>query len=493
MQRGSPLFNKSRLDSATLVLVLTFLFLAFNLGKALFLYGGHALAALAYPYPLAYGEGPLLDQVLRLASGENIYRNSFATPPYTVTNDPPLFMALQVPFTRLFGMALWYGRGISILCLLITALFLGLTLYQLTADPIAAIVSGLLLFSVPYFVNWSVYDRSDTLALALSWVGLFALVRWPDRRSGLVLAGLFFTAAIYTNQAYVLAAPLTALAWLLQKRRARAALALLIGLAAAVLLLFLALNFITRGGFLLNTITGNVYPWDSRQAAGRYIEIGIHAFYLGLIAILFLLSERLSTPTRSWPFVLPYLCAAVLISAAAGRAGAGDNALYELAAALCLVAGAALAWLRNKWARAVLVLLVALQVSFFVSWTNLEYEPTFKEKFAVQTEVSQLAAIVRQTDGVMLADEYMGLLPLAGRRLYYQPFEYAQLAQAGLWDPAPLIKDLQEKKFPALLIYWPADFHITLSRWPGDIYQVLWNNYKIDQTLADTWVLYPRK
>jgi hypothetical protein len=42
---------------------------------ALFEYVRLAIAAVAFPFPLDYSEGPILDQVLRLARFENIYRD----------------------------------------------------------------------------------------------------------------------------------------------------------------------------------------------------------------------------------------------------------------------------------------------------------------------------------------------------------------------------------------------------------------------------------
>ena len=209
------MISKLRLNFSTIVLTIAILFLVVHLGNALFLYARHAVAAVGFPYPLDYGEGPILDQVLRLSKGETIYRSSFDVPPYTVTLTPPLYMLLQSPLVQVFGLSPGYGRALSILSLLIAAMFLGLTLFQLTRDHLASIIGGLLLFSVPYFFNWSVLDQVDSLALALSWAGLFSIIRWPDRWRGLTLAVLLFTGAIYTQQTYMLVAPATALAWLI--------------------------------------------------------------------------------------------------------------------------------------------------------------------------------------------------------------------------------------------------------------------------------------
>jgi hypothetical protein len=53
---------------------------------------------ITFPYPLDHGEGPLLDQAMRLARFENIYRRDLTLPPYTLANYPPLFPLAQAPF-----------------------------------------------------------------------------------------------------------------------------------------------------------------------------------------------------------------------------------------------------------------------------------------------------------------------------------------------------------------------------------------------------------
>src|SRR5215510_10686027 len=59
--------------------------------------------AITFPYPLDYGEGPLLDQAMRLARFENIYRGDLTVPPYTLANYPPLFPLIQAPLVLAFG------------------------------------------------------------------------------------------------------------------------------------------------------------------------------------------------------------------------------------------------------------------------------------------------------------------------------------------------------------------------------------------------------
>lgn len=487
------MITKLRANISSVALIAAYGILAAYLGKLIFLFARHAVMAISFPYSLEYGEGPILDQILRLASAENIYRNTITMPPYTITSAPPLFMLLQVPFFRVFGPAFWYGRGISVISLVIAATFLSLALYQLTGDRLASLISGLLIFTIPYFWNWSVLDRVDTLALGLSWAGLWAIIRWPDQRRGLVASIILFTAALSTQQTNALVAPITALVWLLQSRRTRRAVELFAGVGGSSVAIFLAINGLTQGGFFLNLVTYNPNLWNYPQVAGKFFEILLNSFIFGLFALIFFLGERLDTPTRTWPLALPYLVIATLVTLLVGKAGSNDGYMYEMSAAFCLATGAALAWLKNHWIKAAALLLIAMQVNSFFTWTTEQYLPEFEEKIANRPEIAQLASLVRQANGPILADEYNGLLPLTGKQLYYQPFEFAQLARAGLWDPAPLMSELAQRKFTALLIYFPRNFNITRSRWPENLYSAIWDTYTNTGEKASNLVCLPIK
>ncbi|MBE0695489.1 MAG: hypothetical protein IH586_01055, partial [Anaerolineaceae bacterium] len=110
-----------KIVSAQILLVLTLVGLSIPFWSSVSTYVRLAHASLSFRYPLDYGEGPLLDQTLRIASGENIYHNDFSVPPFTISNYPPVFLLLQAPFALIFGPAFWYGRLISILGALLTA------------------------------------------------------------------------------------------------------------------------------------------------------------------------------------------------------------------------------------------------------------------------------------------------------------------------------------------------------------------------------------
>lgn len=485
--------SKFRTNSSWIIPAIALLIVIFNLGKALFLFLRHMIMAISFPFPLEYGEGLVLDQIIHLASRVNIYRNTIATPPYTVTNSPPLYMLIQVPFDWIFGPAFWYGRIISVISLVFIAIFLSLTLYNLTKDWMASAISGLLLFSIPYFWNWSVLDRADSLALALSWAGLYTAIRWPDRQRRLIISMILFTAAIFTQPTNALVAPITAMVWLLISHHTRQSMVLFAGTGGFCLALYLIINILTKGGFYLNLITYNPNIWNFQEVTGRFIETSFNSLVLGLIAVFFLVAEQVGTRSQAWPFVLTYFIIAGVITFLIGKAGPNDGYMFELSIALCLTTGAALAWVKNHLAKAAIWVLIAIQINSYTTWTIEQYLPSFNERIADRDEIAQLAKKVLQASDPILIDEYNGLLPLAGKSLYYQPFEFAQLTRAGLWNPTPLINDIAKKRFSMLMIYFPRDLTITNSRWPENIYASFWENYMNTDDLASTLVCLPQK
>ena len=457
---------------------------------ALMLFLRHGWDALAFPFPLNYGEGPLLDQAVRLASFEGIYSSDLARAPYTISNYPPFYLLVQAPFVWLFGPELWYGRLISLASVAATALLVALTLFTLTRDRIAAMAAGLTFPAIPYVLRWSSLGRVDLLGLALSWAGLFAVVRWPQRRRAMLAAAVLFVAAVLTRQTYVLAAPLTAFVWLLaqgQRRRALELAGLGCGLGLAS---FAALNVSTDGGFFLNTVTANINDF-------RWERVSFNALGAGLACPLLLLGG-LAFAWRSprdgvWWLVVPYLTLSVPSALLVGKVGSDVNYLLELSAALCLATGALIAWQRERpRLRAVLISLLALQV---LALAQSSLVPSGLQDYVVdqEREVRQLSRIVAGAEGPVLTDEHMGLLPLNGKRIQFQPFEMTQLSRDG-WNQDRAVETIRDEEY-AVVMMWEPPFarDIKRDRWTPEMLGAIETHYEPTGRLADMVVYRPKE
>jgi ABC-type sugar transport system permease subunit len=469
-------------------------------GSAIFLLAGawaaslfarHGFAALDFPYPLNYGEGPLLDQAVRLQELQNIYPSDLSRPPYVISNYPPLFVLLQAPLVWAFGPAFLYGRAISLLCTITVAGLIATTINTLTRDRMAAVAGGLTFLAVPFVLHWSSLDRVDMLGLALSWGGLYAIVRRPDR-GGVILAALLLVAAVYTRQTYALAVPLAALAWLLACGQRRHALGLVIMTSGLGLLLLGVLSVLTKGGFFFHTITANANEFRWELVAGNLSFMGgiMPVLLVGGLAFVVL---GLSTRPASWWFVGAYLMGAVAIALLIGKIGSDVNYLLELSAALALAAGSLVGrYPARPGVRCALLLALAVQVAIMVQASQFTYARLQAGVIENRDGLTRPEELVDDSNGPVLADEYAGLLPLEGRGIYLQPFEMTQLQRDGRWDQGPLISSIEHREFPAILIWKPPyAAGVYRERWTREMLETINENYRPTHKYAGTLVYRP--
>lgn len=448
--------------------------------------------AIQHRYPLDYGEAPLVDQAMRLSRGIPIYRNNLDTPPFTISNYPPLYILSLVPWVSLFGPNFWAGRLISTLCAWWTAWMIYRLVFRLSGDRAAALAGGLLFIANPFVSHWSALLRIDLLALAFCVSGLELLTRKPLSPRAFWGGALCLIAAIFTRQSYALAAPFAAFVWFLFEDKGKAfRLALVVGgisLALAGLL-----NIMTQGGFFFNIVTANVNDFGLDRLRWNFQHLWMVLKYLLVLAGFSLLQHPLHS--SSWRLTAPFLVGAFLSSLTIGKIGSNVNYFLELCAALALCGGVMLAKLRQQprlsWLQVVLLLVLTVQGSDMMRASFNEFGADLGGRMKRINELRRLEALVSAVDGPVLADEYMGMITLNGRYLYLQPFELTQLANAGIWDETPLAESIRNKEFDLILIHYFPFFDVYKERWTPVMLAMIERNYKEFETLADTKVYIP--
>jgi hypothetical protein len=464
-----------------------FMFIVFS-AVGLMLCLGYQSLAIPHRYSLDYGEAPLVDQAMRLASGQNIYYADLSKPPYTISNYPPLYVSVLAGSVKLLGPSLTFqaGRVVSALSAWIASICLAYLIYTLTRDRFAAAGAALTFIAFPFVLYWSPLLRIDMLALALSLSALCVLVSVPFSARRLVVTAVLFVAAIYTRQSYALAAPLAAFVWLLARdwRQALRLTALVGGLSLA---LFFVLNGLTRGGFYFNIVTANVneftldhlrFNWERfREAALLPLVIGIFSLFL----------VRQWNPL--WTLAAPYLVGSALSALTIGKVGSNVNYLLELSAALSLAAGVVIAWSRRHLSsyslRAAVLIILSLGLAKMLHVTLNDYTWDLRERRAAANDLSRLEFLISETTGPILADEYMGMLTLQGRPLLIQPFEVTQLALAGKWDQTVLVDRIRNKEFDAIIIY---DRPWLNERWTPQMLDAITQSYRLVDIVAENKV-----
>jgi hypothetical protein len=259
-----------------------------------------------------------------------------------------------------------------------------------------------------------------------------------------------------------------------------------VGLAA-----FAALNVFTDGGFFLNTVTANIndFRWErvSFNALGALLACPL--LLLGGLAFL-LFAPR----DRAWWIVGPYLALSVPSAFLVGKVGSDVNYLLELSAALGLVTGALIAWQRERpRLRTLLISLLAVQV---LALAQSSLVPSGLQDYVVEQEreVGKLSRIVARAEGPVLTDDYMGLLPMNGRRIHYQPFEMTQLHHDGAWNQGPMVRSIEKERYAVIMI-WEPPFatEIKSDRWTPEMLAGIEAHYEPTGRLADMVIYRPKE
>jgi hypothetical protein len=256
---------------------------------------------------------------------------------------------------------------------------------------------------------------------------------------------------------------------------------------------FLLMMLITRGGFYFNIVTANVNPFHWDTVRNYRNAITDHMVYFVISSIVFLVGGWL-LKNKIWWLAAPYLIGGTISAITVGKAGSNDNYLFEFSVGICLVAGAIVAAPgRRLWLLKIpLVLLLAWQMNNVINWTNRDYGWLLDRVNNEGADIQKMLDLVHQAKGPVLADEFMGLVVLDGRQLYFQPFEFKQLVIAKVWDETPFITALFNKEFGMILLYAPASWDSRHERWTQDQLTAIDRNYYLIDIYAETYVLVPK-
>jgi len=190
-----------------------------------------------------------------------------------------------------------------------------------------------------------------------------------------------------------------------------------------------------------------------------------------------------------WTLAAPYLVGSALSAITIGKVGSNVNYLLELCAALSLAAGVAIAWSRIYISfyslRAALLIIMSFGVLRMINTTLKDYTWDLRERRAAANDLSELEALIADTPGSILADEYMGMLTLQGRPLVIQPFEVTQLALAGKWDQTVLLDSIRNKEIDSIIIY---DRPWLNERWTPEMLDAITRSYRLVDVVAENKV-----
>lgn len=454
-----------------------------------------AAIPIQYPYPLLYGEGPILDQAVRLANGESIYRPDWYEPPFTISNYTPIFVALQVPFVWLFGPAFWYGRLLSAAATVLAAFCIGVLVKRFTEDRSLPIFAGAIFITSPSVIWWGWMNRVDSVA-CLFWIAsLIVLARRNVPVPALASGVLFAAAAVFTRQSYLFSALFAPTVWLLAAGQRVRAVQFFLCTLGAIGLAFLLLSWVTDGGAWTHIVAANVNAFSLDRAA-LVLEFCLSLFPFFVCLGLFCFLSPVVWKRDSGKLSLILIGSALPSLLSFGKIGSSFNYLYELSAALafasCICVSVISASSERLRTLLKLVLLVGIGWQVFHPYPYRSTSSVLQVSLGDTTPLEEIVKYIEKAKGPVLLDELIGLELLGGKRLYYQPFIMNQLYKQGQFDNSVLLRQIREKKFPLIGIQHIEGHPHRDYRWSKEALESIEENYTPVSTIRTTTFYRPR-
>jgi hypothetical protein len=198
------------------------------------------------------------------------------------------------------------------------------------------------------------------------------------------------------------------------------------------------------------------------------------------------------------PFMLfglcPYSLGALITAITVGKVGSDINYFLELMAVCSIWFSIGLKMIidQNKPTRWLIsglimiqliwVLIGSIPITQTVITSRMENLPIYDSLF------QQIKASTRE--GIVLSDDYLDMVVLSGQEIYYQPFEYGQLYQAGLWDPSDFSERINQQDFPLVVI--GGDTINKACCWVPPLAEALTENYQME-ILPEVIILTPNE
>lgn len=312
------------------------------------IYFAYGIALVSFPFDYDQAEGIELNMAVMIAGGGCPYCDNDVFP-FFGSGYPPFFHLLMVPFVKIFGPHLWYGRLIIFASTLVTAGVIVWAVQRASRHRLIALLAGMAFLSSNYVYHIGPLLRQHLLMVMLETlaVAIVASSVGGERinRRGLLFGFMLLLCAGYTKQlAYATCVAVSL--WLLL-RNPRLAIRFSAGLIGAAVIVFALMMWMTDGHWWDNIILANQNPyyWDQFFALlGQFLRL--HGWLVAL-AIAMLAYEIYC---RRLSLYSIWLLAALTNTVAAGKWGAGDSYFVTALVAVCILGGTCLARsIRRDW------------------------------------------------------------------------------------------------------------------------------------------------
>jgi hypothetical protein len=441
-----------------------------------------ATQLLGYPFDIDQGEGYDAWSAWLINIGQLPYTSN-ANFPYYSSNYPPLWSYLvSIPMAWL-GPGLGPARLVSTLATLASAGVIGIAAQRLSGRTLAGALAAGFFLASPYVYHTTPLARVNSLALLFAVTSL-TLLETPTRRNG-VLGSLALVGALFTKPTTLDALAAAVLSVLLRKPR----LGIFVGiLTGAIGLIGLGvLLALTHGAFWLNVDAGNANPYDKQQLLAYLSNFSLlHCVLLATAAAEMVWMVR----RRRWSPWLMYGITSSIAALGVAKWGAGESYFLGTIAAMSVLSAVWVARFLDslpaagmRVALGVALVVQALLLSHATISAAVPWLPDRGPQSALLGRAPSLddahngyllAAEIRHTQGLVLSED-PSFAVVAGQPLVANATHLRNLYQAGLWDPAPLVRDLREHRYAIVIL--------DAELYPEPVLTAIGQSYFLDRTV----------
>jgi hypothetical protein len=434
----------------------------------------YAVGAIGFEWALYPGEDQNTFFADRLANHGELYREwsdaELLFPIYA-----PLYYVAVAPLSWIAGPELWGGRLVSLISSAVAAALAGLTARRLGANRPESVASALAFVTVPFGATVVFNARPDALALALTAAALLAATVWEDTRStrSLVGAGTASVALLFTRQNYAPIVLAIAIGVFLRDRRAGSRFAL--SVLGASLALVVMINLLTEGAFLSNSRDFNAIGY-SLESLGNVLEFVMLPFpdpilVVGAIeAIVALLAWR-TARSVVWAWL-----GALLVLLTAVRIGSADNYVLALGLTSSILLGPALARARQAAGPGIAAVgagAIALMLLPHTVDAIRELPGRLDDLGRLDRVYDGAVEQIETAPGEKFGDR-LDLMLASGNPPGFDPFNYKELAEAGVWDPEPLAERIRSREFGAIQTSFDVE---AAEGWAPPLFEAIRTHY----------------
>ncbi|NQY74767.1 MAG: hypothetical protein HRT90_08405 [Candidatus Margulisbacteria bacterium] len=432
------MFQNPFLGCLSVVLGLTGLLTLFSTFQSIF-----------FPYQIDYVEGMMLNHAGYFLEGTPPYL-PISQFPYIACPYTPLFLMIYAGFISMFGPSLVLGRLLVFGSYGVCLVMVYLILRHLTKEKHGAfpVIMGTVLFGITqYVLLWSFLLRTDMMALMWTSMGLYWVMRFKYRRL-VFIAVLFFLAAYFTKQTYLMAPISVMIMMFISHRKKGLLFAALFGFG--LLIISGILNTVTDGQYLLHTIAYNLN--DFRVV---FLINGLLTFVLkhSVMTAFSIVGVIWTLKKRQGRLISLYVLLTFFAGITCGKVGSDTNYFLEVIMGMGILTGLGLKDITVSLKtpvvyHLVLSLLIIQSVVFLFEQSKYRY---YVQPIMDVNSQKQLVKHMDKIDGPILS-ENMGLLAITHRKVPYQPFIMTQLYQQGVWQQDGFLAQLKNQYYKAIIL-----------------------------------------